>query len=77
MPLFTDGKKDDFKGPFFNPLTLGEREKLVRIGREATEMVYSSTVDTDVGKLETMLDHWCLELKRNVLVRCLITSQSK
>ncbi|XP_076453730.1 centrosomal protein POC5-like isoform X2 [Babylonia areolata] len=31
------------------------------------ETVYTATIDQDVGKMETLLDQWCLDLKRNVL----------
>nr|KAG5701814.1 hypothetical protein BaRGS_019025 [Batillaria attramentaria] len=35
--------------------------------RSTVEKVYTSTIDPDVAQMETMLDQWCLELKRNVL----------
>lgn len=38
------------------------------------EKVYTATVDPDVSKMETMMDQWCLDLKRNVLAEF---SQSK
>ena len=35
------------------------------------EKVYTATVDPDVAKMENLMDQWCLDLKRNVLVGCL------
>lgn len=32
-----------------------------------TQKIYTATIDPDVAQMETMLDQWCLELKRNVL----------
>ncbi|KAL3884431.1 hypothetical protein ACJMK2_024570 [Sinanodonta woodiana] len=38
------------------------------------ERVYSGVIDPDVGKMENLLDQWCLDLKRNVMAEF---SQSK
>ncbi|KAL5019681.1 hypothetical protein ScPMuIL_002573 [Solemya velum] len=39
-----------------------------------TRVMFSATIDPDVCKMETLMDQWCLDLKRNVLAEF---SQSK
>ena len=43
-----------------------DRETDVKRGEY--ERVYTATVDPDVAKMENLMDQWCLDLKRNVLV---------
>ena len=38
------------------------------------EKVYTSTIDPDVAKMETVMDQWCLDLKRNILVSNMVES---
>ncbi|XP_052219894.1 centrosomal protein POC5-like [Dreissena polymorpha] len=49
------------------------RERFTEVQGEY-ERVYTATVDPDVGKMETVMDQWCLDLKRNILAEF---SQSK
>lgn len=41
---------------------------------EESEYNFTATVDQDVTKMENLMDHWCLDLKRNVMAEF---SQSK
>lgn len=41
---------------------------------EETDFTFTATVDQDVTKMETLMDQWCLDLKRNVMAEF---SQSK
>ena len=43
-------------------------EKATDVKRGEYERVYTATVDPDVAKMENLMDQWCLDLKRNVLV---------
>lgn len=40
------------------------------------EKVYTATVDPDVSKMENMMNQWCLDLKRNVLVNNIYIKKS-
>ena len=42
--------------------------KETETNRGEYERVYTATVDQDVAKMENLMDQWCLDLKRNVLV---------
>lgn len=55
QPMFPQSFK---RGPYCAP----EPVDKVRV-----EKVYKATVDPDVAQMETMMDQWCLELKRNIL----------
>lgn len=35
---------------------------------EETDYTFTATVDQDVTKMENLMDQWCLDLKRNVMV---------
>nr|KAG5701813.1 hypothetical protein BaRGS_019024 [Batillaria attramentaria] len=51
---------------FQHPTSDGQPQQSSTV-RSTVEKVYTSTIDPDVTQMETMLDQWCLELKRNVL----------
>ncbi|KAL8586266.1 hypothetical protein ACOMHN_003781 [Nucella lapillus] len=42
-------------------------DPLFRVSEPPMETVYTTSIDQDVGKMEMMLEQWCVELKRNVL----------
>lgn len=42
---------------------VGEDDKT----REELKTIFTATIDRDVGKMDTLLEQWCLDLKRHVL----------
>ncbi|XP_025084157.1 centrosomal protein POC5-like isoform X1 [Pomacea canaliculata] len=66
----SDDSSRDFVHPLFpEPRTFESQEK-----KQGVDDIYSVHLDPDVGRLETVVDQWCLEFKRNVLAEF---SQSK
>ena len=70
---------DDVSGgcPFVQPLFPERGPRREERGRTSPiEDIFKVTIDRDVDKMDTLMDQWCLELKRNVLVRVYALSQS-
>ena len=70
---------DDVSGgrPFVQPLFQERVPRREERGRTSPiEDIFKVTIDHDVDKMDTLMDQWCLELKRNVLVRVYALSLS-
>ena len=70
---------DDVSGgrPFVQPLFQERVPRREERGRTSPiEDIFKVTIDRDVDKMDTLMDQWCLELKRNVLVRVYTLSHS-
>lgn len=46
-----------------------EHESSTSSSRSPVESPASPVIDADLARMEVLLDNWCLDLKRNVLVR--------
>jgi hypothetical protein len=67
-------KTQKFSAPkFLSHVTDGFDKETSRISQkggelEETDYTFTATVDQDVTKMENLMDQWCLDLKRNVMV---------
>lgn len=41
------------------------------VPEDVRHLIFSTTIDPDLGRMENLLDQWCTDLKRNVLVSSL------